>query len=502
MSSLADLPELIGFFSYSREDDEDSNGALSVLRDRIQRELRGQLGRSTKTFRLWQDKEAIASGRLWQAEIQTAVAQAVFFIPIITPTVVRSPHCRFELESFLAREATLDRTDLVFPILYIEVPGLDDPARQQSEPVLSLVAKRQYLDWRQYRYDDIDSPQVKRAIGKFCANIRDTLFRSWLSPEERKEYDAAARERSEADAQRRAEEERLEAQAVARRRVEEDRQRAEADDAAKKRAVENHMRAEADAARAEEERLREPPKAAPIPGIQPQPMFSAGKVSLPLSRPVVIGVSAVAAVLLIAVVVWAVKSRNQTTAGTGTLATTIKPTPAPDTGTHTGIGATDKTPTPATPTPTPVPAAPAPAPGPHTGLGASDTQPAAPATPAPGPHTGLGNDQALTAMLTAKNIYGQWCGASTNPNLTKDIFAANSLTVVHLPGNTKTVLKVDRYEYTATTITVYYYSAGSGQGGTPGNVLVNVTYGNFSADGKTMNQLPNSQGGLYVFTRC
>ena len=46
MSSLADLPELVGFFSYSREDDEDSQGALSALRERIQRELRGQLTRS------------------------------------------------------------------------------------------------------------------------------------------------------------------------------------------------------------------------------------------------------------------------------------------------------------------------------------------------------------------------------------------------------------------------------------------------------------------------
>jgi len=34
MSSLADLPELVGFFSYSREDDADSRGALSALRNR------------------------------------------------------------------------------------------------------------------------------------------------------------------------------------------------------------------------------------------------------------------------------------------------------------------------------------------------------------------------------------------------------------------------------------------------------------------------------------
>ncbi len=92
MSSLADLPELVGFFSYSREDDEVTYGALSALRERIQRELRGQLGRPMKTFRLWQDMEAIPFGTRWETEIKNAVAQSVFFIPIITPE--RTDACR------------------------------------------------------------------------------------------------------------------------------------------------------------------------------------------------------------------------------------------------------------------------------------------------------------------------------------------------------------------------------------------------------------------------
>jgi hypothetical protein len=65
MSSLAELPELIGFFSYSREDDDDSKGALSALRNRIQRELRGQLGRTRANFRLWQDKSATRCCQSW-----------------------------------------------------------------------------------------------------------------------------------------------------------------------------------------------------------------------------------------------------------------------------------------------------------------------------------------------------------------------------------------------------------------------------------------------------
>jgi hypothetical protein len=83
MSSLADLPEVIGFFSYSREDDESYKGRLSALREGIQHELGAQLGRTKATFRLWQDKEAIAPGKLWEAEIKAAVDQSVFFVPIV-----------------------------------------------------------------------------------------------------------------------------------------------------------------------------------------------------------------------------------------------------------------------------------------------------------------------------------------------------------------------------------------------------------------------------------
>jgi TIR domain len=102
MTSLAELPELVGFFSYSRDDDEDANGALSALRERIYRELRGQFGRTRSEFRLWQDKAAISHGALWEEEIRTAIAQSVFFIPIVTPSALRSKHCKTEFDLFLA----------------------------------------------------------------------------------------------------------------------------------------------------------------------------------------------------------------------------------------------------------------------------------------------------------------------------------------------------------------------------------------------------------------
>jgi tetratricopeptide (TPR) repeat protein len=135
MSSLAELPELAGFFSYSREDDEAFKGTLSALRDGIQRELSAQLGK--RTFRLWQDLEAIAPGKLWESEIKTAIDGSFFFIPIVTPRSVGSKYCKFEFESFLAREKEIGRSDLVFPILCISVSALENEAgRPEAEAKL------------------------------------------------------------------------------------------------------------------------------------------------------------------------------------------------------------------------------------------------------------------------------------------------------------------------------------------------------------------------------
>ena len=108
MGSLAQLPELVGFFSYSRRDDKDFRGSLFALRVEIQRELSALLAH--RNFRLWQDQDAIDPGELWESRLKRDRTVGVFFIPIITPRAVTSPHCKFEFESFLARERTLGAT--------------------------------------------------------------------------------------------------------------------------------------------------------------------------------------------------------------------------------------------------------------------------------------------------------------------------------------------------------------------------------------------------------
>ena len=271
MSTLADLTEIVGFFSYSRDDDEAFQGTLSALRDGIQRELAAQLGRSKRTFRLWQDQVAIAPGKFWESEIKKAVEESVFFIPIVTPRAVNSKYCKFEFESFLAREKALFRDDLVFPILYIPVAVLEDESKWRGDLVLSTIGARQYVDWRPLRHLDVQTTAVREKIEGFCRQIVKALNEPWTSPEERRMEEAKARQqaeevqkaqRLEAEAKRRAEEEqyRKEAEEETRRRSEERRKQAES------KALEVEARRKAtEEAEARPKVEREPPSAQPSP---------------------------------------------------------------------------------------------------------------------------------------------------------------------------------------------------------------------------------------------
>jgi hypothetical protein len=87
---------------------------------------------------------------------------------------------------------------------YINVPELHDEARRRNDPVLSIIAKRQYLDFRKFRLLPMLQTEVRHAIEAFCLDICKALQEDWLTAEERKaREEAAAEERAEAERKRR-----------------------------------------------------------------------------------------------------------------------------------------------------------------------------------------------------------------------------------------------------------------------------------------------------------
>jgi len=276
MSSLTDLRELVGFFSYSRRDDLHSQGALSRLRAQIHNELRLQLGFD---FRLWQDTAAIPDGALWEDEIKRAISEAVFFIPIVTPSSVGSKHCRLEFEAFLEREKVLDRNNLIFPVLYVGVPGLEKEELWRHDPLLSIVGTRQYIDWQKFRHRSFAEAEIAEKIEQYCSNIVRTLRQPWISPSERRAaQDAEARR--VVDQERRQVEQETEGQtpqAIDRQQSEAKRREREAAEAAIEHAQQRVMRQPAEARLTEkaEAQRRAEQKASALEFAPPTPTESA-----------------------------------------------------------------------------------------------------------------------------------------------------------------------------------------------------------------------------------
>jgi hypothetical protein len=181
MSSLADLPDLKGFFSYSRRVDELSRGSLSRLRAQIYNDLSMQLGFD---FKLWQDTMAIPNGAEWEGEIKRAISESVFFIPIVSPNWVTSTHCRIEFNAFLDRERKLGRKNLIFPLLYLRVPALEKEELWRQDPVLEIIARRQCFDWQTFRNRSLDEADVADRLTQFCRDIVESLQQPWSFPAE------------------------------------------------------------------------------------------------------------------------------------------------------------------------------------------------------------------------------------------------------------------------------------------------------------------------------
>ena len=166
----------IGFWSYSRQDDDLSRGKLSNLRSSLLAEIQQQYGR--QPIQLFQDVSTIAHGAEWEEEIRRSLYEATFFIPIITPNFIQSEWCTTEVRIFLERERELcslypelPPRSRIFPLLFIDITGVDphDPA------VLAVLEQRQGFDFRGLRHRSFDDERVQHGIAGFAASIRKGL---------------------------------------------------------------------------------------------------------------------------------------------------------------------------------------------------------------------------------------------------------------------------------------------------------------------------------------
>ena len=168
------------FMSYARFDDQHDDGQLTQFRERLSAEVRVQTG---EQFPIFQDRNDISWGQNWQKRIDQTLDAVTLLLVIITPGFFRSLACRAEVERFLARERELGRDDLILPVYYVSTPELEDPARRGADELARVLASRQYADWRELRFEPLNSPVVRRAIAHLATRMRDTFWR--IPPDKR-----------------------------------------------------------------------------------------------------------------------------------------------------------------------------------------------------------------------------------------------------------------------------------------------------------------------------
>jgi F-box protein 11 len=104
---------------------------------------------------------------------------------VITPSFLRSPACRGEVERFLARERELGRQDLILPVYYVSTPELDEPERRDADELAGVLASRQYEDWRELRFEPFTSPVVRKALARLASRMRDSFWHQPPTPSPR-----------------------------------------------------------------------------------------------------------------------------------------------------------------------------------------------------------------------------------------------------------------------------------------------------------------------------
>ncbi|WP_123820519.1 toll/interleukin-1 receptor domain-containing protein [Kitasatospora cineracea] len=155
-----------GFWSYTHRDNDLDDGRILRLAEAIGNEYEIITGDELKVF---VDSKAIAWGDAWRVKIDSAIFGITFLIPVMTPRFFLSQECRKEVITFAGHAASLGLEDLLLPIHYVNVPKLtDDPS---GDEVMSLLAQRQWVDWRDLRLESEQSPAYRKAIHELAVRL-------------------------------------------------------------------------------------------------------------------------------------------------------------------------------------------------------------------------------------------------------------------------------------------------------------------------------------------
>jgi hypothetical protein len=174
----------VAFFSYTRSDERYKRGLLSAIRAELQETISYQHGAPLDVF---QDTEDIEAGDVWRERLERALAEAIVFVPVVTPSFFNSPRCREELSRFIVKG---EPANLILPIdfgdidwksiLPVDFGGIDWRSATPDQ-LKAKINKVQRLDWSKHKHQ---RKRITRALEIAISDAARRIRARWLAARE------------------------------------------------------------------------------------------------------------------------------------------------------------------------------------------------------------------------------------------------------------------------------------------------------------------------------
>jgi len=147
-------------------DDTADGGRISQLARDIVAQYEVLTGESIDLFL---DKDALGWGDDWQEKVDESLSSVAFFIPVLTPRYFISSECRRELRFFGDKAIALGITELVMPLLYVDVAAIHEA--EPDDEAIQVVKKFQWVDWRELRWTDPGSSDYRQNVARLAGRL-------------------------------------------------------------------------------------------------------------------------------------------------------------------------------------------------------------------------------------------------------------------------------------------------------------------------------------------
>jgi hypothetical protein len=134
------------FFSYAHQDLEADPRLIEALTKGL--ETRVNVLLVTGTFQIWQDKERLRGGDIWDATIEKELRSSDILIVLLTPRWIGSSYCGREYTIFenveLARAAEGHSPGIIIPILARDIQNNQHSLTSTQRDLYGRITARQH----------------------------------------------------------------------------------------------------------------------------------------------------------------------------------------------------------------------------------------------------------------------------------------------------------------------------------------------------------------------